>query len=313
MCENILLWQSAMMIPNHDHILRELDLEAEPFAVCTLEGACKLYLGKRHEALLHYVIAGTGKLKMSSMADVELHPGRVIFVPAGNRHSLTNDGTDDTTASTSISAELKLDRLVAKGEGNAKMVVLCAAVSLGMRNTNGLVDLLRVPLFLDTDTSCVVERAVQSILEEVTNIRIGCRAMVRLSMQQCALEMLRERLEVDDPSFMWLSGLADQSLWMALRIILDDPGRAHSVESLADAAGMSRSRFARQFQNAYRHAPMSFLRNLRMARAAQMLLNGNEPVKRIAEKHGFQSRSAFTRAFTEFSGQSPRAFRIADH
>lgn len=301
------------MPSNHDHILHELDLEAEPFAVCTLEGACKLYLGKRHQALLHYVIAGTGKLSIHSLADVELRPGRVILVPAGNRHSLTNDGIGDASLNTNISAGLQLERLVAKGEGEAKMLVLCASVSLGMRNTSGLVDLLRAPLFLDVEKSSLVERAMLGILDEVTNIRAGCQAMVRLLMLQCALEMLRERLEARDPALLWVAGLADTSLWKALRVMLDEPGGTHSLESLAEAAGMSRSRFAERFKGAYGHAPMSFLRSLRMARAAQMLLNGNEPVKRIAQKLGFQSRSAFTRAFTDFCGQSPRVFRASEH
>lgn len=302
-----------MMLHNHETVLSELDIQAEPFAVCTLEGACNLYLGKQTEAVWHYVVAGTGTLQIHSMTDVPLHSGRVVLVPAGSRHSLINDGSADASASIDIPVELELERLVARGEGDGKMIVLCGAVSIGMRNTSGLVDLLRAPLFLDVKTSLIAERAVLSIIDEVTGLRTGGQAMVRILLLQCVFEMLRKRLEAGDPALMWVAGLADPNLWQALRVMLDDPGGTHSLESLADAAGMSRSRFAEQFKDAYGLAPMSFLRELRMARAAQMLLDGNEPVKRIAERLGFQSRSAFTRAFTEFCGRSPRAFRSSDH
>jgi len=54
---------------------------------------------------------------------------------------------------------------------------------------------------------------------------------------------------------------------------------------------------------------MTFLRQSGLARAAQLLTERRAPVKRIAQMVGFDSRSAFTRAFTLCYGQSPRAFR----
>jgi len=106
-----------------------------------------------------------------------------------------------------------------------------------------------------------------------------------------------------------VAGLADPSLWRALRAMLDDPAAPHGVDSLAEIAGMSRSRFAERFQATYGQGAVGFLRELRMARAAQMLSKGREPVKRVAQMVGFSSRSAFTRAFVEAWGQSPSAFR----
>jgi transcriptional regulator GlxA family with amidase domain len=47
-----------------------------------------------------------------------------------------------------------------------------------------------------------------------------------------------------------------------------------------------------------------------LARAAQLLVDQRVPVKRVAQMVGFASRSAFSRAFVEVWGQSPRAFRL---
>ena len=103
---------------------------------------------------------------------------------------------------------------------------------------------------------------------------------------------LRVRLEAGDPAVTWLAALADPGLWRGLRAMLEDPGRPHTLESLAEAAGMSRSRFAARFQAAYGQGAMTLLRDLRLARAV-----------------GFQSRSAFTRAFRHWSGESPARWR----
>ena len=167
-----------------------------------------------------------------------------------------------------------------------------------------------MPLSLDVATSAVAAQAMEALLSEMSTARAGARAMVRALLLQCMIEMLRQRLEERDPAVTWLAGLADPGLWRALHAMLDDPGAPHGVESLAEVAGMSRSRFAERFQAAYGQGAMGFLRALRLARAAQMLSEGREPVKRVAQKVGFASRSAFTRAFIEAWGQSPRAFRV---
>jgi AraC-like DNA-binding protein len=152
-------------------------------------------------------------------------------------------------------------------------------------------------------------QAINALVGEVTQPRTGRRAMIRALLLQCMIEMLRQRLDAGDPAVLWVGALADPGLWRSLRRMLDDPGAAHSLDGLAEVAGMSRSRFAARFQMSYGRAPMGFLRALRLARAAQLLSERRDPVKRIAHMVGFTSRSAFTRAFIEVWGQSPRAFR----
>ena len=44
----------------HDRVLTELDIEADSFAICALEGACSLGLGRAPGATLHYVLAEAG-------------------------------------------------------------------------------------------------------------------------------------------------------------------------------------------------------------------------------------------------------------
>jgi len=94
-----------------------------------------------------------------------------------------------------------------------------------------------------------------------------------------------------------------------LRALLDEPGAAHTVESLAEKVGMSRSAFAERFTAAYGSGPIELLRDLRMQRAAGLLLDSELPIKRIAQMVGFNSRTAFSRVFEKHTGRSPSDYR----
>lgn len=293
----------------HDRILNALEISAEPFAICALEGVCSLGLGRHPRPTLHYVLGGRGVLSVQGAAPLELAPGRLVLVPASQRHSLNNRGGAQAGLPACRPAGLDLQRHVARGEGTGGMVVLCSTLSLGLRGTHGLIDLLRAPLSLDVETSPVAAQAMAALVAEMEQERPGQRAMVRALLLQCLIEMLRARLMAGDPRVIWLAALADPGLWRGLRAMLDAPGAPHTLESLAQAAGMSRSRFAARFQAAYGQGAMTLLRDLRLARAAQMLVERRAPVDQVARAVGFQSRSAFSRAFVAMWGTTPSAFR----
>ena len=58
-------------------------------------------------------------------------------------------------------------------------------------------------------------------------------------------------------------------------------------------------------------SPIEFLKSLRLARAAQLLTHTDLPVKSVAARVGYSSRSSFTRAFVAHHRAGPTAFRIA--
>ena len=82
------------------------------------------------------------------------------------------------------------------------------------------------------------------------------------------------------------------------------------VAALRRIAGLGRSRFSEAFTACYGRAPETMLRSMRMANAERLVRS--EPgmqVSEIAEKCGFRSPSAFTRAFRSTCGRSPREQR----
>ena len=292
-----------------DRVLSELEISAKPFAICALEGACSMGMARAPHAMLHYVLSGSGRITFAARPAITLQPGQLVLVPGSMGHSLVNAGQGQVGIPQCKPAGLDIEHHVIQGEGAGNMIVLCATLSLGLRNAHGLIDLLRHPIWLNIGQSVIATHAMAAMIAEMSEDRIGKRSVIRVLLLQCITELFRTKLEEGDPAVSWMTGLADPGLWQALGQMLNDPGGPHSLEGLADAIGMSRSRFAARFQEVYGQGPMGFLRELRMARAAQMLLDGREPVKRIAQAVGFTSRTAFSRAFTERWGQTPRAFR----
>jgi AraC family transcriptional activator of mtrCDE len=71
---------------------------------------------------------------------------------------------------------------------------------------------------------------------------------------------------------------------------------------------MSRATFARLFKQAANATPADVLAQLRMARAARLLDDG-QPAGVVGEAVGYQSEAAFNRAFKRQYGVGPGAYR----
>jgi len=81
------------------------------------------------------------------------------------------------------------------------------------------------------------------------------------------------------------------------------------VDTLADAAGMSRSSFVRHFKRIMRTGPADYVRTVRLEEARAMLDTTDLPIKTIASRAGFPSRSHFSRAFRQAFGRDPTSYR----
>ncbi len=83
------------------------------------------------------------------------------------------------------------------------------------------------------------------------------------------------------------------------------------VDDLADAAGLSRAHFSREFRRAFGESPHAYLLTRRLERAASLLRTTDRPVVEICLDVGLQSLGSFTSSFTRTYGMSPTAYRQA--
>ena len=295
-----------------EHIFDEIEVTADPFALCELQGRCTLGLTGESGATLHYILAGSGEIVFQKRPPVRVERGTLALVPTLQAHTLRSFGGAGDELPACHPAELNLASHLIREEGDTRegaLLAICSHLNVGIRGTNGLINLVREPIIETVSADAVMLETIDRLLRELSMPTLGSRALVRSILLQCTIHLLRNRLLAGDRGLSWMAALVDEKLWTSLRQMLDAPGDLHSVESLAETAGLSRSSFASRFSAAYGHGPMELLRELRMHEAASMLKRTDLPVKRIAQLVGFQSRSAFSRIFTRTTGASPQNFR----
>ncbi|UQA56439.1 AraC family transcriptional regulator [Polyangium aurulentum] len=105
--------------------------------------------------------------------------------------------------------------------------------------------------------------------------------------------------------------LRDEPIAAALAEVRAQPEEDFELGELARRVGMSRSAFAARATAMLGEPLGSYVRRLRLERAAELLGGTNLPVKVIAGRVGYDSEAAFARAFARAHGASPREYRIA--
>jgi AraC family transcriptional regulator len=107
-----------------------------------------------------------------------------------------------------------------------------------------------------------------------------------------------------------VSKRAESKVADAVRRIELAPDAALSLDSLADAAGISPYHFLRVFSGVCGVTPHQYVRRARLRRAAEHLLAEPSRIIDIALDSGFSDVSNFNHAFRAEFGVSPRRYRL---
>ena len=84
-----------------------------------------------------------------------------------------------------------------------------------------------------------------------------------------------------------------------------------SLDSLAEQFFLSSCYLSHQFKKVTGFTLISYIQQVRITRARDLLLSTNHPISDIAQSCGFQSFSQFNRIFRQTYGQSPSAMRAS--
>lgn len=107
----------------------------------------------------------------------------------------------------------------------------------------------------------------------------------------------------------WWRFQGDRIVERALRLMHDDPALPWTLDKLAAESGASRASLSRRFHDLVGEPPMTFLKNWRMAMAADLLCQPDETVSTVADKVGYATPFAFSTAFKRVRGLSPQEHR----
>lgn len=108
----------------------------------------------------------------------------------------------------------------------------------------------------------------------------------------------------------WWRSQRDRVVEHVLGLMHDRPAHPWTLETLARESGTSRASLARKFRELVGEPPMTFLKNWRMALAADLLCQADETVGTVALKVGYSTPYAFSAAFKRVRGLSPQEHRL---
>jgi AraC family transcriptional regulator of arabinose operon len=106
-----------------------------------------------------------------------------------------------------------------------------------------------------------------------------------------------------------LPNLPPKNLRDAKLCVDSDPASAFSVTGMAREAGLSRQHFTELFRHHFGVAPMQYVIQARMHRAAHLLRDQNLRVSDVARAVGFEDPFHFSRSFRKEFGVPPKALR----
>jgi transcriptional regulator GlxA family with amidase domain len=151
----------------------------------------------------------------------------------------------------------------------------------------------------------------QMLMRETTSPSQGSLEMISRILDLLFIQVLRAWATGPDASPGWLTGAMDPVVGQAVTSIHANPRHPWTVERLARKANLSRSAFAERFANRVGQPPATYLTGVRLASAADLLLETTEPVGAIASDVGYESEAAFSRAFSRRYGTPPSRWRRA--
>lgn len=192
----------------------------------------------------------------------------------------------------------------------AELVIGVAEVRL---SGAGLLDRIKVPIFAALGDSALVRHSVEALagLGSGDRSAVGAGPLADSLMKTCILTVLMDFFGRPGIDLKIIGALADPRLATVIASVLERPQEPHSLASMAERAGLSRSAFSRLFAEAMGQPPTEFVGKTRLYYAAEILRSSAAPIKTVAGSVGFSSRSHFSRAFREAYGVDPTAYRQA--
>lgn len=293
-----------------ENLFENLDLKVYPFATCRVAEGWRLRLPRSRWVTIHYVLAGYGTLRYGAGDHLALHPNSLAIIPIGLEHAIQRGQIEfETGIDGQGDPQAPLCELVAGPVDERSFTVACGKVQASYMGVEGLFDHLREAIVLDCSDQPGMRGIFEALIEEYRRAGVASAAMMTALMNQCLIQVFRQLVRESDGSLPWLSALDDPRLARVMENMLQHPEQPHTLDTLADAAHMSRSTFIRHFEQCFGRTPNEFLRDIRLRRGAQLLRHSRLSVDGITDKVGFASRSHFSRAFHERFGCSPMKFR----
>ena len=270
--------------------------------------------GAERVVIFHLITEGECHVEIGDQPPVHLTAGDVVVFPQGHAHRMCSQpGVPPAKGARLDEVLARRPRQLIYGGGGPATRLVCGYLACDRRLAEmllaGLPVLLRVNV-RGSSAGMWLEASVRYALAEARSPRPGGAGVLAKLAEVLFIEVLR--LYVNQQSegrIGWLAAVGDRIVGAALNQLHARPSHAWTLDELAKEAHTSRSVLAERFQYLVGSSPMQYLTQWRMLLAANLLARSNAPMARIAEDVGYQTDTAFSRAFRREFGSPPATWR----
>jgi len=291
---------------------------AEPWVAETPAGRMivgRLFPGSDHLISYHALARGTCWAGVVGEPPIRLSEGDVIMFPHGDSNVMSS--APDMREKLSLSRyrpprEGQLPFTISMNSPGAKVGAnfVCGFLGCDARPFNPLLAALPRLIHVSGQANGALSALVQFAVAESREPRIGGEGVLGRLSELMFVDVIRRYLATLPPDRTgWLAGLRDPFVGRALAALHHGPERRWTLASLAREAGASRSVLAERFTQLVGQPAMQYLASWRMQLAANHLVSGSDSVATIAERVGYDSEAAFSRAFKKAAGTPPSEWR----
>ena len=298
-----------------DRLLNALSVDVQRCVVCSIPNNARARFEPVDAVTVHYVVAGTGFFQLGNEAALALGPESIVIAPAKTLQfwaSHRDAGEDTHGRERCTSVDDKLAQLLTRGQSDEAVSIVRSEIQVTNGGIAGFFDHLRQPIverFFEHDAA---RQIFELMITELAQPAVGSHAVAETLMKAFLVLMLRRHLKRGHASSSVFAMMSDPRLARAMIDVLERPEQPHTLDSLAAAAGMSRTVFADKFREVFAQSPNEFIQEFRLKFAARLLKTTELPVKTIAVTVGYSSRSYFSRAFRAAYAMDPSAYREAN-
>jgi AraC family transcriptional regulator, activator of mtrCDE len=294
-----------------DRLLNTLEVQLHNCTVCSVPQGTRARFDPVDAITVHYIIAGEGSFRTGNGQTLPFGPQSVVIAPARieqSWHSSNNFGEEVHGQARCVPINDQLAMLTGSGLSDDYICVVRSELSITNGGVPGFFDHLRAPIFENLAENDEARQIFDLLIAEMTRPSVGSQAVSEGLMKAFLILLLRRHLHRSEASSFTM--VSDRRLARAMIHILERPEQPHTVDTLAAAAGMSRTAFLERFKEAFSQSPIEFLQEFRLKFAAHLLKTTNLPIKSVAVAVGYSSRSYFSRAFRASYAMDPSAYRV---
>ena len=303
---------SKLSTADLDNLMRALEIDVVALTEILVPRGHRAEMGMIDTPAIHYNLKGSGRISINRGPNMQLTPHLLIIVPPNTPFSIEVEGGDGAARLINRDCwKRDEDGLLRVAVPNEKpeVVQICGFFNASFGQSVGLFRDLREPVVEQFEPSDKIDGKLREAMNELLSQEVGKGAMTASLLKQVIIALVRRSLKSSQSWTDRFSILADRQITRAFADMVARPGAAHTVQSLAYSASLSRSAFMARFSEIFGRSPMAILRDLRMRQAALDLTTTTTPVDVVAHNAGYESRSSFVRAFRKAYNVDPSKYR----